>query len=131
MGRKCCVAKCKGNYLTSSEKVRIFNFPHDSIEQGRWLRALPNRIKVRQSFAYLMLNLCLNIQFSIDVFQKVTRHIGICEKHWPTDATYSKVKRFSRPLDPPSLFPLFHPLHFIQTKGECGIFNVLYNCLYI
>ena len=30
--------------------------------------------------------------------------MGICEKHWPSEAPMRQVKRFHRPVDPPSVF---------------------------
>lgn len=81
MPRKCCVAHCKSNYESTDEKVTVYQFPKDSQEKDRWIASLPN------------------------VIDKVTPHIGVCVKHWPSTASYVKVKRYSRPSEPPSIFP--------------------------
>ena len=80
MPRKCSVGNCTGNYDSSAEKVRIFRFPKDPEECEKWINVLPNQI------------------------YNVTPHIGICERHWPPDAEFVRIRRFSRPKDPPSIF---------------------------
>ena len=80
MPRKCSVGCCTGNYASSNEKVRIFRFPKEPGECEKWISVLPNKIS------------------------KVTPHIGICERHWPPDAEFVRIRRFSRPKDPPSVF---------------------------
>ena len=81
MPRKCSVGYCKSNYDSTAEKITVHGFRSDRNEQQLWLDALPNRIA------------------------KVTRYIGVCAKHWPEDTTLVKTTRFSRPRDPPTIFP--------------------------
>ena len=42
MPRKCSVGGCRSNYDTETEKVNVHGFPADSVEQQRWIDALPN-----------------------------------------------------------------------------------------
>ena len=93
MPRKCCVHKCKGNYTSSDQKVSVYTFPKDLAEQQRWLDALPKFIRT------------------------VTPNIGICSKHWPSDALFVKVKKHLRPAEPPSIFSGFSHLMFRQTAA--------------
>ena len=43
MVNKCCVADCKSNYVSDSEKgyVTYFKFPTDKTLQKKWLRKIP------------------------------------------------------------------------------------------
>ncbi|PAA86097.1 hypothetical protein BOX15_Mlig018626g1 [Macrostomum lignano] len=81
MPRKCCIPLCKSNY-DAGPKAVVYRFPSDKDEFRRWLGALPSQVK------------------------NVTRHMGICDKHWPHDAPRIKIKRFFRPVGPPSIFSL-------------------------
>ena len=94
MPRKCCVIHCKGNYDSSDSKVTVYGFPNEEEERNRWVRALPNTIK------------------------KVTQYIGICASHWPEDTEMVKIKRYNRPINPPSIFPNCLPSNFIQTASS-------------
>lgn len=92
MPRKCTVIHCKGNYDSSSEKVTVYGFPKDEEERRSWVRALPNIVDV-------------------------TNTIGVCERHWPIDAPMKKIKRFCRPVEPPSIFPSSIPTSCIPTTS--------------
>ncbi|PAA77519.1 hypothetical protein BOX15_Mlig019577g1, partial [Macrostomum lignano] len=80
MPMKCCLPKCTSNYK-SGEKVTVYSFPKDKEDYSMWIRALPPNVK------------------------SPSKYMGICQKHWPTNAPMLKVKRFMRPMDPPSVFP--------------------------
>ncbi|PAA53827.1 hypothetical protein BOX15_Mlig027032g1 [Macrostomum lignano] len=80
MPMKCCIPYCKSNYSTVTERTTIFGFPKLQSDFEAWLKVLPSTIK------------------------KITKFMGVCAKHWPADAEMVKIKRFLRPVHPPSLF---------------------------
>lgn len=83
MGRKCSVAKCRSNY-DSNEKVTVYGFPlKDPKELESWLSSLPNIIKQ----------------------ESVTRNMGVCRLHWPSDTSMKSVNGKLRPDSPPTIFP--------------------------
>ena len=67
-------------YDGTVEKVSVFSFPSEEEECSKWINALPNKI------------------------QKVTKTIGVCEKHWPPGYETVRKKGFNRPKTPPSVF---------------------------
>ena len=76
MPYKCCVPKCKSNYLTEEkekkEKVSIYRFPPDKEEKNKWIKAIPRA------------NLTVN------------NNTRVCRYHWPADCTTfiaSKIQR--------------------------------------
>ena len=85
MPYKCCVPKCKSNYLTEErekkEKVSIYRFPPDEEEKNKWIKAIPRA------------NLAVN------------NNTRVCRYHWPADSTTFIVSRGNeRPTEPPSIF---------------------------
>lgn len=72
---------CRSNYDSTSERYKIYCFPSDKEDLERWLSIHPNRLT------------------------KITKNMGVCEKHWPTDVPMSDSLRYPRPLLPPSIFP--------------------------
>ena len=43
MGRKCCVANCKGNY-DKQAKVKVYRLARNLEERKRWLTIIPRNI---------------------------------------------------------------------------------------
>ena len=97
MPRKCSVIFCKSNYDSTEEKVCVYGFPNEEAEREKWIKALPNKIS------------------------NITRNIGICVKHWPPDCPTRQVKRFKRPIEPPSIFPGCPPSCIPSTSKERNI----------
>ena len=64
------------------EKTCVHLFPTDSMKRKAWLDALPNKL------------------------DKITKYMGICEKHWPPHCRKEKSfrSRHETPVDPPSIF---------------------------
>ena len=59
----------------------MYSFPTDPDELKGWLTSLPNNTKVR----------------------KITKHVGVCQYHFPSDVPMKKPKnRFKTPAEPPS-----------------------------
>ena len=67
---------------------KIYGFPSTNTEAGKeecakWLAALPNYIDI----------------------QKVTKHMGICAKHWKSGVPCKRVRGgCEKPIDPPTEF---------------------------
>lgn len=85
MGRKCSVYGCNSGYDSQqqTQKVTVYKFPDDEEECRKWVICLPNKIS------------------------KVTKWMGICALHWPTDTPLQHNKKGSRfpvPAVPPSIF---------------------------
>ena len=69
-------------YDSTNEKVTVYGFPNEPEQQDCWVKSLPNKLTC-----------------------KVSKYIGICAKHWPTDCHKVKLPGGSyRPIDPPSIF---------------------------
>ena len=64
MGRKCCTffnnKPCTSGYASDMSGTRVLRFPTNIEEKKSWVESLPNALDVN----------------------KVTQHMGICEKHW-------------------------------------------------
>ena len=83
MVNRCGVARCNGNY-SSENKVRVFKLPKCEADQQRWINALPPRAN----------------------FVIKPKTFYICERHWPPEAQFITTPGgFTRPVDPPSIFP--------------------------
>ena len=82
MGRKCTVYGCNSGYLTCKEKVTVYKFPTDPIENKKWVDALPNK----------------------DI--KNTKNLGVCSKHFKEDCPMRKVVFFSISLFSPIISSL-------------------------
>ena len=80
MVKKCCVARCNGNF-DGRNKVSVFRFPKDPEENQRWRSAIPRE----------------NIPTSVDTV--------VCERHWPQNYEFILVRSKKRPIHPPSVFP--------------------------
>ena len=98
MPRKCSVYGCRTGYRrcfkngtpdsstslpVPYEKVKVFGFPSSKEECHLWISALPNA----------------NLQPD-----KITKNMGICEKHWPENAPMQLRGRHLCPSLPPSCF---------------------------
>ena len=82
MVRKCSVINCKSNYCSQHEKVAIYRFPTKPDQLRIWKEALGARVK-----------------------SQITRHMGICARHWPANAPKTKGKGgFLTPSVPPTVF---------------------------
>ena len=89
MGKRCSADVCKTNYDSEKQKnkkakldakIRLFSFPSDPAKRTAWVSALPN------------------------VLEKVTKNMGVCEKHWPPNLPTIRVKGHDLPLNPPSIW---------------------------
>lgn len=80
MGRKCSVFNCRSGY--DGEKVTVYKFPTDEDERQQWISCIPNK------------------------FTKVTKYMGVCALHWPSDVrlVHKKQGRYPVPSIPPSIF---------------------------
>ena len=90
MGRKCSTVfdgkSCNNScYVTSDNEGPIFSFPPGE-ERERWVNVLPNFI-------------CVN---------KITRWMGICEKHWKPGYEYKIIPGGKKPIHPPTEFGIMH-----------------------
>lgn len=104
MGRKCSVGNCRSNYdqRTSSDQksVSVFGFPtQDRAELLHWLSLLPNVIDP----------------------DKVTRNMGVCAVHWPSNTPMKSVNGKLRPLNPPSVFDV--PKSFLRQTTSSTLRN--------
>ena len=88
MGKKCCVPLCNSNYdktkkdLLNNEENRasVYRFPKNEKEKELWVKAIPRA----------------NLVVKDDTV--------VCSKHWPPDASFTKVFGKLRPVDAPSIF---------------------------
>ena len=98
MGRKCSVYGCSSGYNSEdpAKKVSIYKFPGDEEECRQWVTCLPNKI------------------------QSVTKFMGICALHWPSDTPLARKKRgrYPCPTVPPSIFPNV-PASCIPSHTPC------------
>ena len=87
MPNRCQVVRCNGNY-NEQNKCRVFKLPTLEFDQQLWIAALPPR----QDF----------------VINPKTFHI--CERHWPPGTPMKTTAGgYTRPEDPPSIFPNVPP----------------------
>ena len=84
-------------YATDSSGTKVISFPNDLDERRSW---------------------CLNIPNQLDP-EKVTEHMGICLRHWPTNFK-AKTGRGGhlRPVEPPTLFGNTPSSFFVQTGNS-------------
>ncbi|PAA89771.1 hypothetical protein BOX15_Mlig002392g1, partial [Macrostomum lignano] len=94
MPRKCSVFPCSSNYNSEAVRTRTFAFPRDPQERERWRKALPN------------------------ILQRVTDNMGVCVKHWPSDAPMVKKNSTERPINPPSVFNGVPSSCFVQNQDQ-------------
>ena len=98
MPRKCCTVydgkPCRSNYDETKnirhEKVTTYSFPDEPAERELWIRSLPNVLTC-----------------------KISKNIGVCEKHFPPDCP-----RIKEPGG--RLVPAVPPSSFGDTK--CSLF---------
>ena len=95
MGRKCSVYNCKSGY--DSKRVTIYKFPEDEDQRRQWISCIPN------------------------TFAKVTKYMGVCALHWPSDTPLLINKKGGRhpvPTLPPSIFANV-PDSCVPTHTSC------------
>ena len=78
MPRKCSVGGCDTNFASelkkreANEKIPVYGFPEDYQERCSWITALPNKEKT---------------------VHNITRHMGVCGRHWPEGVRMRKRNR--------------------------------------
>ena len=93
MGRKCSVYGCRSGYKSSKDQdtlklgneanteVKFFRFPKGPDQRRKWVRALPNNLKV----------------------EDITDNMTVCSKHFPPDVQKRKHQSHWIPVEPPTL----------------------------
>ena len=108
MPRKCCTIfdgeSCRTNYNATKtrpfEGGAVYRFPHNLDEQSNWEKCLPNKLPDTVKGAD----------------SKISKDIGICYKHFPSDCPTKKQPGGSLvPTVPPSIFGNTSSALFVQT----------------
>ena len=108
MAKKCCVPKCKSNYVSKKRRkkendgcdgcdgdgkenahpknVPVYRFPSESTEKLRWISAIPLVTPEK----------ILSLKDPV-----------VCKHHWPENFRTATVHGKTRPVDPPSVFKPF------------------------